>query len=334
MRVMMSTMRYFPNLGTAFLAIGTMATLGPVARAQVFAEQDFESGAVAAPWDLQGAAEISTARAHSGRYAMRITYPAGSLEVNGHMGTYGAPVLTPEHTSFHIRWYEYFEGDFDFPNGLKRWRLHSDSSDGPMCTLETQYRNGRTIFDSTPGGGVPEEVLEAPPATTSVWTCYESEVTLNDLPDTRNGIFRMWVDDALVAERTNVFLRSSTQSPTHFVGFWIGGNYSDASGDGMAAVDSTRYIDDVVIAGSYVGCGEARPDGGMADAGSDPAPDAPRDSPASDAISTDRDAGPAAGKDGCACRLSADRGRASHWRIALILAAGSCLVRRRCRGKR
>lgn len=79
------------------------------------------------------------------------------------------------------------------------------------------------------------------------WYCVEAQVRLNDAGDA-NGTFRMWIDDALEAERTGLNWLGAYEryglNAVFLENYW---------NDGSAA-DQERYFDNFVVSTERIGC--------------------------------------------------------------------------------
>ena len=79
------------------------------------------------------------------------------------------------------------------------------------------------------------------------WRCVEGHVRLNT-PGSSDGVFELWIDDALEARRTDLDWRGSYTSyginAVFFENYWNEGS----------PVEQRRWFDDIAIATERIGC--------------------------------------------------------------------------------
>ncbi|MFZ1654540.1 MAG: hypothetical protein WBO92_05225 [Candidatus Moraniibacteriota bacterium] len=81
------------------------------------------------------------------------------------------------------------------------------------------------------------------------WHAFEYEIKLNDV-SSANGETRLWIDDNLVAQATNIELRYANYTLDRV---WIGGWYS--GGNDPEPSPTCRYVDDVAASTQIIGSG-------------------------------------------------------------------------------
>jgi hypothetical protein len=81
------------------------------------------------------------------------------------------------------------------------------------------------------------------------WHCYEAQVRLND-PGSSNGLFRLWIDGELEAERTGLNFLGSYNA------YGINGLFLENYWNGGSPVDQERYFDNLVVSTEPIGCPE------------------------------------------------------------------------------
>lgn len=160
----------------------------------------------------------------------------------------------PDH--IFVRWYHKFETVYErFPPKMARvgyrrrsgdwkavFRIHAWLTDAGELTADVFAENSSQASD----GWLPVQksgffFSDAG----GEWVPIEMEVKLNT-PGGTDGAYRMWVDDKLVVERTDVDLRGSTSDQINevmFDGYWNGG------ADRLAK----RWFDSIVISTERIG---------------------------------------------------------------------------------
>lgn len=181
-------------------------------------------------------------------------------------------------TTLFARSYERFEGPWEenWPQGLKTMRLFTtpDLTGCQDAPNNYAYVSEKIIYpgyDTSPDprlldyvtegswaycdpvGGRPEipSVYTAgqlfgngmPYLRTGHWYKFERWYVLNSAPDAADGIIRIWIDDVLVLDRTNVVFRATSPSiiGTEWRAMWFGGNYSN-TGTFTAPSSLLRYL--------------------------------------------------------------------------------------------
>jgi hypothetical protein len=163
----------------------------------------------------------------------------------------------PDHVF--MRWYHKFETGFSgFPPKMARirYRLRSGDWSSPYavhCWLET---DGVLALDvSATNSTQANSAGWLPIARTSFsfantknigrWICFEMEMKLNT-PGSADGLYRLWADDSLIAERTKVDLRGSLTNK-------INEMMLDCYWNGGSSRAQSRYYDNLVISTAKIG---------------------------------------------------------------------------------
>jgi hypothetical protein len=201
----------------------------------------------------------------SGNKALKITF-----NVDEDYG--GAEIDLIEADHIYTRYYDYYNTDFDFPYGMKIHRIRSfneilqinnfDSTlliAGRPSQGEFNYSGINDTAELTYGsnGGQVDWGSAVVPLTLTRnrWYCMEAEMKLNT-PGQANGVTRAWIDGNLVIERTNLNIRGTNTGKINAILF--GGWYSNqAAGNNPYRnpdVSSVRYIDDIAVSTTRIGC--------------------------------------------------------------------------------
>jgi hypothetical protein len=163
----------------------------------------------------------------------------------------------PDH--LFMRWYHMFETGFEgFPPKMARIRYRHRSGDWTSpyavhCWLES---NGVVALDVVASNSIQandagwlaiarSSFSFADSRNIGRWVCFEMEVKLNT-PGATDGLYRLWADDSLIVERTNVDLRGSASDKINEMMldcYWNGGSPKAQS----------RYYDNLVIATEKIG---------------------------------------------------------------------------------
>lgn len=83
--------------------------------------------------------------------------------------------------------------------------------------------------------------------TRTEWFCIETSIKLNSLGQT-DGNFKMWINDSLEAERSNLNWRSS------FDTYGINAIFLENYKGGGSSNDQSRYIDNFIVSTERIGC--------------------------------------------------------------------------------
>jgi len=162
----------------------------------------------------------------------------------------------PDH--IFMRWYHKFEAGFQgFPEKMARIR-HRDrttwtSTYGVHCWLETDGVLALDVAAPNSSQGNSAGWLPIDRSTFTFansgnigrWICFEMEVQLNT-PGKTDGLYRLWADDILLAERTNVDLRGNTTEK-------INEAMLDCYWNGGSPKPQNRYYDNFVISTKRIG---------------------------------------------------------------------------------
>ena len=163
----------------------------------------------------------------------------------------------PDHVF--MRWYHKFEAGFQgFPEKMARirYRMRSGDWSSPYavhCWLET---DGVLALDvaatnstqANSGGWLPiarSSFSFADAKNIGRWICFEMEVKLNT-PGATDGLYRLWADDSLIVERTNVDLRGATT-------YKINEMMLDCYWNEGSPKAQSRYYDNLVISTQKIG---------------------------------------------------------------------------------
>lgn len=204
---------------------------------------------------------VVAGEAFEGTHSLRQTYTTGQVDAGWIIRVSDSGF--PDHVF--MRWYHKFETGFSgFPPKMARirYRLRSGDWSSPYavhCWLET---DGVLALDveatnSTQANSVGWLPIArtaftfADPRNIGRWICFEMEVKLNT-PGAADGLYRLWADDSLIAERTAVDLRGSLTNKINEMMldcYWNGGSPKAQS----------RYYDNLVISTQKIG-----PTAGMA----------------------------------------------------------------------
>jgi hypothetical protein len=193
--------------------------------------------------------------AFDGTHSLRQSYTQGQVDAGWIIRVSSAGF--PDHVF--MRWYHKFEAGFQgFPPKMARirYRLRSGDWSSPYavhCWLET---DGVLALDvaatnstqANSSGWLPiarTGFTFSDAKNIGRWICFEMEMKLNT-PGGTDGLYRLWADDSLIAERTAVDLRGSLTNKINEMMldcYWNGGSTKAQS----------RYYDNLVIATSKIG---------------------------------------------------------------------------------
>lgn len=232
----------------------------------VFAPQDelwhddFEDGlALTAKYEdvsTEGFA-VSTLDAFNGTRSLQQTYRVGQVNagwiIKKPSGGYPDRLF--------MRWYHKFEAGFQgFPPKMARIRHRRADWSSPMevhCWLDTSAQYGGAVVldvkaehsSQQNGSGwlsvIRTDFSFANPANLDRWVCFEMEVQLNT-PGQANGHYRLWIDDVLKGERTNVDVRGSQT-------YGINEAMLDCYWNGGSPRVQSRFYDGFVISTQKIG---------------------------------------------------------------------------------
>lgn len=191
---------------------------------------------------------FTTSEAANGATSIEQRYTTGQVDAGWLIK------LKPEGYPDHIfyRWYHKFEaGMTEFPPKMARIGYRNRSTWKSIFMIHTWMSNTKPSLDvlaenSTQGPWLPVAVSDFDLVQhDGEWASYEVEVKLNT-PGSNDGHYRLWINDTIVAERTNVDLRGNTNDKINEVmldNYWNGG----------APHASARYFDNFVISTKRIG---------------------------------------------------------------------------------
>lgn len=256
------------NLTLSFLLIVFSLTLsGNVNAIEPWFEDSFEYSDVndavqAGPWKLyEGDVRLSNAYSHSGTTSVRICYAR-----NEHQSFIA---FEPEgmvkganngETHLYLRWWELRAADYDW-SGEKFNRViglfgnNNVTLDYPLgWVAEGGWGQSGTndagrieMFGNSGYSNDLTHFSHAYKMPREEWHSFEYELKLNDVGQP-NGATRLWIDDRLVAEASDIKLRYANYTLDQI---WIGGWYS--GGNDPEPSPACRYIDDVAASTQKMG---------------------------------------------------------------------------------
>jgi hypothetical protein len=161
----------------------------------------------------------------------------------------------PEH--LFMRWYHKFENGFSgFPPKMARMRYRNQSDWSSPLEIHTWINTNKIVADvkathskqANSTGWLPIALSNftfANTANIGRWVCFEMEVQLNT-PGQQDGVYRIWADDSMIVERTNVDLRGSES-------YLINEVMLDCYWNGGSPKEQNRYYDNFVISTKRIG---------------------------------------------------------------------------------
>lgn len=197
---------------------------------------------------------VSEEDVFEGNYSLKQTYTKGQdgagwiIKVNNSG--------FPDH--LFMRFYHKFEGNYEsFPPKMARirYRQRSGSWDRP-CAVHFWISNSKAVADvkainssqANSSGYLSKAVSDFSfKASENVnrWICFEMEVRLNT-PGKKDGLYRIWADDNLIIERTNVDLRGNKTYKINEV-------MLDCYWNGGAPSPHKRFYDNFIISTEKIG---------------------------------------------------------------------------------
>lgn len=219
----------------------------------------------------------STAEAYDGNYSLRHAWQAGEVNPGWFYRTFGrSPVSTQSHSQQDFRevywrfYVKYPAGTSAFPNKLSRAMIFAASSPGwaqamighlwlvdtgsqflridPASGTDASGNLRSTKINDNANmrwlGGVNSPVRIA----VDTWQCHEVHIALNTAGQS-DGVFELWLDDALVARRDDLNWVGSYDA------YGINAVMLESYWNGSAPTATERYIDNFVIATGRIGCG-------------------------------------------------------------------------------
>jgi hypothetical protein len=219
---------------------------------------------------------VNNAQAFIGSKTLRVDYPQGGVGP-GETGTQWPTVLanfsgTPTtYEELYLRYYVYFEPGFDFNKGGKLPGLmgggdsHSRSGgnqpDGTNgWTMRFMWRTGgqAVVYAYLPPGTYQggqwgnDLVLNNKSFVTGQWHCIEQYIKVNTI-GTDDGIIRVWFDNDLALELTDVTYRTIENDHGRVGGFYFSTFHGGSTVDWAPSVNSYAQFDGFVLAHNRVG---------------------------------------------------------------------------------
>jgi hypothetical protein len=198
---------------------------------------------------------VVTGEAFEGTQSLRQSYTQGQVDAGWIIRVNSSGF--PDHVF--MRWYHKFETGFQgFPPKMARIRnrLRSGDWSSPYavhCWLETDgvlaldvSATNSTQANSSGWLSIARSSFTfANPQNIGRWICFEMEMKLNT-PGATDGLYRLWADDSLIADRTNADLRGSTTDK-------INEAMLDCYWNGGSPKAQSRYYDNLVISTQKIG---------------------------------------------------------------------------------
>jgi hypothetical protein len=198
---------------------------------------------------------VVAGEAFEGSHSLRQSYATGQVDAGWIIRVNNAGF--PDHVF--MRWYHKFEAGFSgFPPKMARirYRLRSGDWSSPYavhCWLET---DGVLALDvaatnstqANSAGWLPiarTAFSFADAKNIGRWICFEMEMKLNT-PGSADGLYRLWADDSLIAERAGVDLRGSLTNKINEI-------MLDCYWNGGSPRAQNRYYDNLVISSQRIG---------------------------------------------------------------------------------
>ena len=233
----------------------------------VLFSDDFESGL--GQWEDVTQVHIGTAQAHSGTKSLELSYAAGSDDAGWAWRKRLVPDQAAPHDQY-VRWWQRWSAGFTFYNGngsdqklmmleglspqsgwaqTANWKIYLHVVGRSVSSISgTTLYPERFIWDGTSQwsgqwqGYLPTTQI---PYAADRWICTEVQVKHNT-PGQPDGELRVWIDGALMTQRTGVKFRDAAVS---WNAIEISGYY-----DGGSPKAQTSWVDDVVVSTQRIGC--------------------------------------------------------------------------------
>ena len=233
----------------------------------VLFSDDFESGL--GQWEDVTQVHIGTAQAHSGTKSLELSYAAGSEDAGWAWRKRLVPDQAAPHDQY-VRWWQRWSAGFTFYNGngsdqklmmleglspqsgwaqTANWKIYLHVVGRTVSSISgTTLYPERFIWDGTSQwsgqwqGYLPTTQI---PYAADRWICTEVQVKHNT-PGQPDGELRVWIDGALMTQRTGVKFRDAAVS---WNAIEISGYY-----DGGSPKAQTSWVDDVVVSTQRIGC--------------------------------------------------------------------------------
>jgi hypothetical protein len=199
-------------------------------------------------------------RGTEGSKSVRLTYRKNEEAGGTNVGVYA--------DTLDVRAYYWFDEGFDFGQGVKIGRVSSFNSSTQMNDVDiilqvrsqsgtnqcgtTDMRDIGVYYNGRPVGYDWGNASATMTFARNKWYLVEYQVALNH-PYQADGSVKLWINGTLVAKRTGLKIRTAAQKLNTVK---IGGWYSNGAGGNSCAnpAQASRiYMDDFVIAKSYVG---------------------------------------------------------------------------------
>lgn len=213
---------------------------------------------------------LSSDIAYSGTKSIKITYP------HDEAGVELKPESFPATKTLYTRKYEYYAMGWEgnWPVGLKTSRYFTRSDFGTGTDGDAYaYMSEKLIWQTYSGladdlyarglcMAIYNQDIEAtysastlfgndlPYLRTGHWYKMETWMVMSSALNAADGVLRVWIDDQLVLDRTDIVWTSTSRGVPNgnegWQSMWFGGNYSGATfGNPSQALD--RYIDDIYL---------------------------------------------------------------------------------------
>jgi len=117
--------------------------------------------------------------------------------------------------------------------------------DGSGNLVSTGYNSGLTYLGQAKHAPNPTPIFNA--AHVGQWYCVEAHVKLND-SGSSNGIFELWINDSLEAQKTGMNWVSS------YSAFGINAIYFENYWNDGATQAEDRFFDNIVVSTQRIGC--------------------------------------------------------------------------------
>lgn len=191
---------------------------------------------------------VDSTQANQGSKSLKQSYNAG--QVNAGWLIKVEPEGFPDHIFY--RWYHKFEpGMSSFPPKMARAGYRNRNTWQTVFMVHNWIDNSNPTIDvvannSSQGPWLPVSVSDYDfVQNDGEWAAFEVEIKLNS-PGQTNGHYRMWINDQLAIERTDIDLRGNTSDKINEVmldNYWNGG----------APGNVARYFDNFVISTKRIG---------------------------------------------------------------------------------
>lgn len=231
----------------------------PVSTQEIYFQDDFESGNLAA-WDsVVGGANVtaSTTFPRTGTYSLQIYYQKVGV---GDVNRYVRKSLSPNREHVFARGYVYHKtpepGAVKHPIQRKLFYfLSSLDSSGwwLVLTSDSQADGGITLRVSTNDSNYGGSAATISPQWDSGdyfwdnWAAVEMEVAVNT-PGASDGVVNVWIDGILRISSTTAHIRGTDTGGLQNMRFGV-----QTDNTGTNTVEEYRYWDDIVIAKEYIG---------------------------------------------------------------------------------